>query len=72
MERSRLLRTDTPNMQRASRLHLGLGKPEANWDDGGGNDAQIGKEDGHDVLGIRKRITALGGRLSIGHAVSPQ
>ena len=39
-------------------------------DDGGGNAAQIGREDGHGILGMRERITALGGRLSIGNAAS--
>ena len=39
-------------------------------DDGGGNALQIGREDGHGILGIRERITALGGRLSIGNAAS--
>jgi signal transduction histidine kinase len=39
-------------------------------DDGGGNAVQIGREDGHGILGMRERITALGGRLSIGNAAS--
>jgi signal transduction histidine kinase len=39
-------------------------------DDGGGNAVQIGREDGHGILGMQERITALGGRLSIGNAAS--
>jgi two-component system, NarL family, sensor histidine kinase UhpB len=39
-------------------------------DDGGGDIAEIEEEDGHGILGIRERIAALGGRLSIGNAAS--
>jgi two-component system sensor histidine kinase UhpB len=39
-------------------------------DDGGGNAADIGRENGHGILGMRERITALGGWLSIGDAAS--
>ena len=39
-------------------------------DDGGGDATLINKEDGHGILGMRERITALGGRLSIGNAAS--
>jgi signal transduction histidine kinase len=39
-------------------------------DDGGGNAVQIGREDGHGILGMRERITALGGWLLIGNAAS--
>lgn len=37
-------------------------------DDGGGNATDLGKEGGHGLLGIRERVTALGGLLSIGNA----
>lgn len=39
-------------------------------DDGGGDVTRIDREDRHGILGIRERITALGGRLSIGNAAS--
>ncbi|MFA5899974.1 MAG: histidine kinase [Hyphomicrobium sp.] len=39
-------------------------------DDGGGDAARIRKEGGHGLLGIRERISALGGKLSIGNAAS--
>jgi two-component system, NarL family, sensor histidine kinase UhpB len=39
-------------------------------DDGGGDLTQINNEDGHGFLGMRERVTALGGRLSIGNAAS--
>jgi len=39
-------------------------------DDGGGDVAGIDKEGGHGILGIRERIAALGGYLSIGNAAS--
>ena len=39
-------------------------------DDGGGDATHISKEDGHGLLGMRERVTALGGRLSIGNAAS--
>lgn len=39
-------------------------------DDGGGDISQINKGDGHGILGMRERIAALGGRLSVGNAAS--
>lgn len=39
-------------------------------DDGGGDAKQVNKDDGHGILGIRERVTALGGRLSIGNSAS--
>lgn len=39
-------------------------------DDGGGDAKQVNKDDGHGILGIRERVTALGGRLSIVNAAS--
>jgi signal transduction histidine kinase len=39
-------------------------------DDGGGDVTRIDREDRHGILGIRERITALGGWLSIGNAVA--
>lgn len=39
-------------------------------DDGGGDVRWISKQDGHGFLGMRERVTALGGRLSIGNAAS--
>ena len=39
-------------------------------DDGGGDVAGIDKEGGHGILGIRERIAALGGYLSIANAAS--
>ena len=37
-------------------------------DDGGGDARRIRKDGGHGLLGIRERISALGGKLSIGNA----
>jgi len=37
-------------------------------DDGGGDPVQIQAASGHGILGIRERITAFGGTLSIGRA----
>ena len=37
-------------------------------DDGGGDVARVNREPGHGILGIRERISALGGSLSIGKA----
>jgi len=37
-------------------------------DDGGGDAARINRDHGHGILGIRERIAALGGTLSIGKA----
>jgi signal transduction histidine kinase len=37
-------------------------------DDGGGDAARIGTTSGHGILGIRERVAALGGRLSIAAA----
>jgi two-component system, NarL family, sensor histidine kinase UhpB len=39
-------------------------------DDGGGDAARIGNAAGHGILGIRERIAALGGTLSIGRAAA--
>ena len=39
-------------------------------DNGGGDAKQIDKDDGHGIVGMRERITALGGRLSIGNGAS--
>jgi two-component system sensor histidine kinase UhpB len=39
-------------------------------DNGGGDIAGIEEGEGHGILGIRERIAALGGRLSIGNAAS--
>ena len=39
-------------------------------DDGGGDARRIKKDGGHGLLGIRERISALGGKLSIGNAAS--
>jgi two-component system, NarL family, sensor histidine kinase UhpB len=39
-------------------------------DDGGGDAGRIRKDGGHGLLGIRERIAALGGKLSIGNAAS--
>jgi two-component system sensor histidine kinase UhpB len=39
-------------------------------DDGGGDATSMDREDGHGILGMRERITALGGLLSIGNAAS--
>lgn len=38
-------------------------------DDGGGDAARLNRDAGHGILGIRERIAALGGSLSIGKAV---
>ncbi len=37
-------------------------------DDGGGSPAKLSQATGYGLLGIRERITALGGSLSIGPA----
>ena len=39
-------------------------------DDGGGDARRIKRDGGHGLLGIRERISALGGKLSIGNAAS--
>ena len=39
-------------------------------DDGGGDATRINRDEGHGILGIRERIAALGGSLSIGNAES--
>jgi two-component system sensor histidine kinase UhpB len=37
-------------------------------DDGGGDPARIGNSSGHGILGVRERVAAFGGNLSIGRA----
>ncbi len=39
-------------------------------DNGGGNVAWVDRQEGHGILGMRERIKALGGQLSIGNAAS--